>query len=255
MNTVNIEKNHKPSISQVEHHDFLHAEILRLLKQDFHSVSKEVYKLGEELQTLVVNYDWDNEEFEADGKKGLKNVKGEVVVPAIYDGFCYRGSYLFPSEYAVAKKADKVGIVACNGKGTPHSAFEFSYIQTIPCLTEVHIACKGDDRKHFAFLVGGKEFTPYELTKLWEPCNGYLVAGNEDGKCGALILDGYGFGYLPPEYDNIYDEGIGSYITFVKDGKEGLLTYDGRFISKEDFEKLDEAGKDEYLYVGFYSVD
>lgn len=253
MSTSNTEKRPKPTMAQIEHQDYLQSEIKRLMKIDSDTIQHELQQAFDELQELIQNYDWFDEVFEVDGKKGLKNVKGEIVVPAIYDGFLFSGSYLYPNEYAVARKGNKVGLVECNGKGTPYSAFEFSYIKPIPLLPEVHIACREGDDKHFALLVGGKEFTPYELTKHYEPCDGYMVVCNEDNKCGFLDLQS--LIYVSPEFDDIYDEGIGSDITFVKDGKEGILTYDKKFISKEDYNNMSDDEQDRILDEGYFNVD
>lgn len=253
MSTRNTKNKPKPTMAQIEHYDYLNAEKHRLLKLDYNTIKDELQKVLDERLELAQKYDWFDVVFEENGKKGLKNVKGEIVVPAIYDGFNFTCSYLYPNEYAVARKGDKVGLVECNGKGTPHSAFEFSYIKPIPFLSEVHIACKEGDDKHFALLVGGKEFTPYELTKYYEPCDGYMVVCNEDNKCGFLDLEQ--LIYVSPEFDDIYDEGEGSDITFVKDGKEGILTYDKKFISKEDYNKMSDDEQDRILDEGYFNVE
>ena len=60
-------------------------------------------------------YDWSNVEFTdpATGKKGLKSIKGELVIPAQYDSFPNLGSlFLDPWEYIVAVKNGKYGILS-----------------------------------------------------------------------------------------------------------------------------------------------
>ena len=60
-------------------------------------------------------YDWSNVEFTdpATGKKGLKSIKGELVIPAQYDSFPNQGSlFLDPWEYIVAVKNGKYGILS-----------------------------------------------------------------------------------------------------------------------------------------------
>lgn len=254
MTKRNIENKPKATKAQADRYDFLHAEICRLLNHDFDSIQDELKKVNKEYQSLFCNLDWHDEVFEADGKKGLKDIKGETVVPAIYDDICIPGNYLFPHDYAIAKKGDKVALVDRDGKGTPRSAFDFSKIIPImPTLSEFYLAFKEGDDKHFALLVSGKEFTPYELTKCYEPCNGYLIVADENDKCGMLDLER--LEYVAPEYDEIYDEGDGSFIIFVKDGKEGWLTFDRRFILKDDYDKMSDEEQDELLEAGFFTTD
>ena len=50
------------------------------------------------------------------------------------------------------------------------------------------------------------------------------VARNPDGK--------YHLFDIKPEYDEIYDEGVGSDFIFVKDGKKGRVTLDKKFVSE-----------------------
>ena len=52
------------------------------------------------------------------------------------------------------------------------------------------------------------------------------------------------------------DQGFGDDFLFVKDGVEGYVTLDKRFISKAEYAKLDPEAQDELLEVGFIgSVD
>ena len=69
----------KPSMDVIARIDELEA----MIKSNDPNMTEALY---EEHANLINNYDWYDEEFEENGKVGLKNVKGEVLVPAIYDG-------------------------------------------------------------------------------------------------------------------------------------------------------------------------
>ncbi len=57
------------------------------------------------------------------------------------------------------------------------------------------------------------------------------------GKMGLLAID-LGNIYIRPEYDMIYDEGVGEYFIFVKDGVEGKVIIEGRFVSNKDYDAM-----------------
>lgn len=62
--------------------------------------------------------------------------------------------------------------------------------------------------------------------------------------------------YISPEYDEIYGGCVGEDFVFVKDGVEGWVTLDKRFISKEEYHNLPEDEQDDLLDGGFIcSVD
>lgn len=83
----------KATKEQAERLDYLMAE-MKNLENSYNADNEAQYmKLGQEYANLMSDYDWLDEEFEENGKKGLKNVKGEIVVPAIYESFCMREPY------------------------------------------------------------------------------------------------------------------------------------------------------------------
>ena len=229
------EKTPKATAVQADRLDFLKDEIERVGRD-----ADNYFSLLQEQDDLMYGYDWFDEVFEENGKKGLRNVRGEVVVPAIYDGFMIPRPYYLPSLLVGAKKGDKVALVERDGKGTPRTDFDFHYVEPIP-FTLFNIAFKAEDLHHFAIVVLGKVFTPYELVD-------YYMKGDNDKYgiigMGSLI-------YISPEYDDIIDNGIGDDFTFIKDGVKGRVTMDKRFISDEDYDNLSDEEQDELYDLGF----
>ena len=209
---------------------------------DRHSV------LNAEFHSLIEQYDWSDEIFEDNGKKGVRNIKGEILVPAMYDDFAFTGYYYSHLVNVAAVKDGKMGLVKYNGTGTPVTDFEYSTIKLIP-LTSCLYAVKTDaDPKHFALLIPGVMRTPFELDKYYERCDNNLFVDG-DGKCGVYDLSS-GV-YVAPEYDEIEFIDLGENYIFVKDGVKGYLALDKRFISLDDYEKLSDEEYDKWWETGF----
>ena len=223
--------------------DSLEAEIKRADRDD-----KNYLKLLQDREDLIHGYDWYDEVFEENGKKGLRNIRGEVVVPAIYDGFGMLHPYYLPMMLVGAMKDDKFGLVKRDGKGTPTTDFEFHYVESIP-FTLFNIAFKSEDLHHFAIIVLDKVFTPYELVNYYMPCDEHIILKGDNDKYG--IIGERSLIYISPEYDEIIDNGIGDDFTFIKGGVKGRVTMDKRFISDEDYDNLTDEEQDELYDIGF----
>lgn len=236
----------KATKEQAERLDFVISEMDRIKNGETSEL--KYYKLLPEYEELVSNYDWSDEVFEENGKKGLKNVKGEVVVPAIYDNYGILEPYYLKLSPVVAQLDGKVALVERDGKGTPYTDFEYHYIEPI-LFSNLYAVWKKEDLKHFALMVCGVVITPYEIDDYGRPCDGVIpLAAN--GKKG-LLAEELGLIYIKPEYDEVYDEGVGSDFIFVKDGVKGRVTLDKQFISDDDFNKLSTEEQDDLSDAGF----
>lgn len=240
--TVSIKK---ATAAQAERLDYIDSEIDRLNGTD--SDEAKCDELYQEYYDCLSDYDWDDEVFEENGKKGLKNVKGEITVPAIFDDFCTTEKYYHKSLPVGAVLNGNAALVSRDGKGTALTDFEFDNIECIP-FTDVYAVSKKEDKRHFALMAQGKVFTPYEIEIYGDVCDGAVRLASE-GKIGMYAYEA-GV-YIKPEYDDIYDEGVGACFIFVKDGKEGRVTWDKRFVSDEEFETLSDDEQTELEDAGF----
>ena len=238
----------KATIEQAQSLEKLLAEIESLKgKQDAES-EKRSMALYQEYYDLISQYDWIDEIFEDNGKKGLKNSMGEIVVPAIYDDFCFLESYYNKHYNAVAIKDGKAGLVKRDGTGTPVTGFEYLHMARIP-LTSVYAVWKPEDTKHLALMLEEQIITPFEIEAYGDVSDGAIRLG-ANGKIGMLHY-GNGITYVKPEYDDIHDEGVGEDFIFTKDGKEGRLTWEQRFVSDEEYNSLTADEQDALLEEGF----
>lgn len=234
----------KATLAEAERLDFLSAKMKEL--NDAESQLEYVpYK--KEYFEYLDKYDWRDIVFEENGKKGLKNVKGEIVVPAIYDDFTMLMPY-FNNSNIGAKLNGKVGLVQRDGKGTPVTPFEFQYIEPMYFLP-IYAVWKPEDLHHFAIMAANTVITPYEIENYDMPTDG-IITLFANGKKGLLIIDD--LVYVKPEFDDILT-GCGSDYVFIKDGKTGIVTWKGRFITDEEYHNLSDEEMEEVDNTGFIS--
>ena len=91
------------------------------------------------------SYDWSNIEFidPVTGKKGLKDLKGELIIPALYDAFSEPGLYTDDRKLIVAIKDGKYGILSCTGSAEIIVPFEYDHIASTVNYNE-YICRKGN---------------------------------------------------------------------------------------------------------------
>lgn len=197
---------------------------------------EEVKAASERLYELENNYDWFNVEFTdpATGKKGLKTVSGEVIAPALYDGFNEFHSYTFaPHSPVIAIKDGKCGIVKGDGSGLQLCDFKFVFIQSLP-FCSLFVARWDGEKERFGIIAGnGEIICPNILTGVSEVVNGIMSIESGD-KCGVIDIDTYQC--VLPEYDDLEMDAEAD-IVFVKGDKRGYVTEDkGEFVTVEQYE-------------------
>ena len=198
--------------------------------------NEEAKAASERLYELENNYDWFNVEFTdpATGKKGLKTVSGEVIAPALYDGFNEFHSYTFaPHSPVIAIKDGKCGIVKGDGSGLQLCDFKFDFIQSLP-FCSLFVARWDGEKERFGIIAGnGEIICPNILTGVSEAVNGIMSIESGD-KCGVIDIDTYQC--VLPEYDDLEMDAEAD-IVFVKGDKRGYVTEDkGEFVTVEQYE-------------------
>ena len=196
---------------------------------------KEANAVWDRINELEQNYDWFNVEF-ADpitGKKGLKTIAGEVIAPALYDGFYEYHNYVFtPHAPVIAIKNGKCGIVKGDGSGQQLCEFKFDAICSV-IFSSLFRAYWGGVEDRFGIITAtGDIICPNILTRIDEPFNTLLPIGTDD-KTGCIDL--YTNQLVSPDYDDVdlTDDGP---IVFIKDGQRGYVTDKGEFITLDQYE-------------------
>lgn len=176
------------------------------------------------------------------GKKGVKNFDGSIIVPANYDDIAYTYGRRVPKDYPyVAIRDGKMGLVVPDGKGTELTAFVYDYIgMTSP---NGWLFYKKDGSKQFGIMTAaGKEVMPCKLDSYGEDCQTiYFTSGDRQG----LLQTSLGL-LLEPIYDDIEVEDPDSQIIFTLNGEKGYVKEDGTFVPQSLSETLSE---DEWDYI------
>ena len=181
---------------------------------------------------FLQEYDLSTQIYEENGLYGVKDICGEVLVPAMFDEItcCFDD---MSRHWAVpAVKDGKMALVASDGKGTLLNPFEYDAINYYFCY---YYLIK--DGKMGLASVGGYILVPAEMDKVYEPFNS-LVAFEKDGKYGFSML---GSDVITEAIYDDYEVGDDEYLIVVKDGVRGYLDEQGHFTTESD---------DSFFYAG-----
>ena len=211
-------------------------EVLRTTPDDSREeiLNDEFYS---KLYGLIDGYDWLDRVFGENGKFGVKNAVGDVLVPPEYDEVLTIGSYDWTWCTAIAvRKNGKCGLVLRDG-GKPLT--EFIYDSLGPLYS--WWLYKKDNLPTFGLMSQlGKELTPCIMDAYYDPSNGILIFRRGD-RFGLYSLEtGH---YIPPEYDKITWVDNGLPFVFKKDGIDGYVGWNKVFVPLADInaEEMDEA--------------
>ena len=214
----------------------IEAVFSRLLNNDYFGELVEANADYEELQSLIEEYDYYDQTFEVDGKVGLKDVKGNILVPALYKDFPERYCSLFMRKRPVPVMGDndKYALVSTDGTNTVLTPFEYDAIYHKE-FTSYYICAKREGDKVLAGLLGvtGEVLVPCEMDYFYESKNG-IEAFKKADKYGFYAIDGT---YLPPMYDDIELQDDG-YVKIKAGDKWGYLNSRCDVVDNDSNEEL-----------------
>ena len=176
-----------------------------------------------------------------DGKKGLKDYLGKILVPAKYDGFGFIPKPIdFPRKSVIAIRNDKYYLVALDGSG---KEFTKEPCDEIRLIMYHHMDSPYIYRKRGLKAWGLMDWVGNEIC-------GCIIDDYAEGTNSVFFESGdkqgywqfYGI-YLPPIYDNIELEDPDEPLLFTLDGVQGYVNYDGDFISMADYKKYEAKGE------------
>lgn len=228
------------------------AELLLSLKKHEEAIIKdpmvdyeEFQRLASQVHHLLHSRNWYNLEFEENGKKGLKDCTGELLVPALYDDFPILWHYLDKTTVTPVKKDGLYGFFK-PGK-TGHL--------TLPCQYEDfrcwEFAKYYTVRRPGSNLVGlvdncGTELLPCEMEDIQDVGDG-SVAYKKDSKWGHAF-PGTNL-IVPAIFESIEYEGPDEFYVYYKDDKKGRADAEGRFYSDEEIECMSDEHLDEAKFL------
>ena len=180
----------------------------------------------DKLNAFIEEYDLYTKVFEENGKMGVKDAAGQILVPAEFDEVGYTFMDHFKPHAVPVLRDGKFALVAQDGKGTMLSGFEYDEIHyTSECC---YILIK-DGKKGMA-LSSGTVVIPAQMDQVYTPFNG-LASFEKDGKSGfSMVYEGITTEAI---YDDCDIEGD-TYLEVVKDGVKGFIDSNGAFTTEED---------------------
>lgn len=219
---------------------FIKNRIKEILVDMLPENKKEYGSLLNEFDSIRGDYDLFDSVFEENGKTGVVDVTGRIIVPAIYKDcpelFAYTPFESLPM--AVCNFDDKYALVAPDGLGTQLCGFEYDAITFIRGSRNFYICEKKIGEKSLFGVLdsNGELIVPCEMDELEDPSDRvgstylYFTKGN---KIGFLTMGGC---YIEPQFD---DADICPKFLYVRKGDVGgFLSVDGEFIEENDKEKI-----------------
>ena len=182
-------------------------------------------------------YDFETKVYEENGKFGVKDVLGEVLVPAIYESIEYTHGDWDRFNPVPASMNGKMALVASDGKGTPCTDFIFDSTS----YDEGYYFMEKDGKSGFADL-DGYMYLPAEADVIYEPepyCDVVTYEiGEKQGYVSLAAKVATGALYDACELD---DDG---FLVVSKDGVKGYIDVSGNFTLDESCKYFSAA-----LYV------
>ncbi len=184
---------------------------------------------------FVDSHDWFTIVIEKNGKEGVKDLDGTVLVPPIFDkvSYLYNRIDVKATMPIIVINNDKHGLVRTDGTGDMLLPCEHENIYLNETLSFFHVI---DNGKTMFVSTRGKQLTPQTMDKVYGS-NGSIVVVQTGDKLGLFDISCSLF--IEPTYDNIeveFEEPIIAY----KDGVAGYLSADdGHFIPKDEYDNND----------------
>lgn len=252
--TIKEKKEEKPYWITTDHRDKPYAPIeiakrfCELDKCDWRE--KDYYEKMKERNAISEKYYLDAMIFDGkNGKKGLKDCLGNILVPARYDGFYFLPRILEhpkSSVSVIAIRNEKYVVTTLDGSGKELTDREYDVIRLArndhPYMTYIY---RKDGALSWGFMSNqGIELTECIIDSLALGLNSFVY---ESGG-----LQGYwqfGYDILPPIYDNIEMSGEPEDpLLFTLNGVQGYVRQDGTFLPLSEFKKMEEEDEESIIW-------
>ena len=164
--------------------------------------------------------------FTENGKTGMTDAAGDVLVPAMYDDIVYVMHDLVRKNVVPAVLDGKMALVCQDGNGTPKTKFEYDDIYY---LDRGYYVLVKDGKKGFADMYGNV-YLDCTMDEILPP-TGHVVPFVRDGKFG-FVMVGYDV-YAEPQFDECMIDREDGTIVVIKDGTRGYVDANGWFTTEK----------------------
>ena len=169
-----------------------------------------------------LNYDLYTKIFTENGKVGVTDVLGEVLVLPIYDQIMYVLHDSYRHSLVPAVRDGKIALVWQDGKGTPETEFEYDDAYH---FDRCYYVVEKDSKKDLIRIDG--QIILSQCEEIHGPYD-FFVPFKENGKYGFLILE-YD-DYIQPEYED-FEVDDDDYLCVLKDGEWGYVDFGCEFTT------------------------
>lgn len=181
------------------------------------------------INTILNSYNLFDEVFEENDKHGVRNLAGEIIVPAIYDDipetYRYDGKQRVIPQPVIDNKL--YGLAAADGSGNLIAPCVYNRLWISETFHTFYVITAG----HMGLISAtGVTIIPPIMDKIYEESNG-IRQFCRDGKWGLLA---YGWLYVAPLFDEMIDDDPDECISVRLGNVWGWLDKDGRFTTNED---------------------
>ena len=229
-----MEQNNKPKATAEDlktYYEF--EERMKTLSES--GDKREWEKTAKAANDFVESRDWFTIIIEKDGKEGVMDLDGTVLVPPIFDKVVYTYSRILmkADKPAVVINDGKFGLVRADGTGEMVLPCEHDSIHLTDLLQFFFVT---DNGKTMLVSNSGKQLTPQMLDKFYGTTNGIIPVAAK-GKLG--LFDTSSGLFVEPAYEDIEIEFEQPVIAY-RDGVPGYLSAeDGHFLPKEEYDNSD----------------
>lgn len=220
--------------------DYYHREALAKYLKELSEEGKyeECSVVWAEQREFENQFNWMDIPFEENGLYGLKDFKGDIIIPARYDDFTELHHYLnqIDADVSVVVKNGKMGLVR-RYTGEELTSIDYDFIENKQWTYLYYF--RKDGCKALGILnKDGKEMVPciMDWACAWTNYAGFpFKSGDKYG----YYSDVFDF-YVPPIYDDIQIPDLDTPIIFIIDGIEGSISSEGVFYTKEELKRMEE---------------
>lgn len=206
----------------------------RLTVENIHKDTDE--DTFEWLNKFDEEYDLSTYTFEEEGRVGLKDAAGEVLIPAIYDALEYTISDGLRDRLVPAALNGKAALIIPDGKGTPFTKFEFDNISVVTNLANPIM-------EYYCLQIGDKFGLTDTEGSFLIPMGADVILEPDFNIISYKKNDKYGFASLSTKVvtEAIYEgyDNRGNYLEVIKDGERGWIDNNGNFTTDPEEKSFD----------------
>ena len=177
------------------------------------------------IQSFKEEYDVFTKVYEMNGRFGLKDACGEVLIPALFDDVLYTFADEYRNWVVPVLNDGKIAFVSPDGNGTLVSEFIYD---SVNFLAGFYILIS-DDKQGIA-TINGQIVVPVEMDDLFEPFNDLLVFKKGDKFGFAMLNSALCTDAIYDSYEILDNE----YLRVVRDNTIGYIDDKASFTTDED---------------------